>query len=118
MLRQPVQLLCGKCLQGSFMFFTIEDKVWKYQGTKACWHFITIPQNISLKIKHECKHSGTTRGMVKILAKIQQIQWKTSIFPDGKKSYILPIKSEIRKRLEISENDTIKISIELQHAIM
>lgn len=93
------------------MIFFIEEKVWKYNGEKASWYFVTIPLDISSKIKNNYKKKGF--GSVKVIAKINQIQWVTSIFPYQKKTYILPIKKEIRDRLSVEENDFISASIQI-----
>ena len=51
-------------------------------------------------------------GRMKTTAKINGLKWKTSIWFDTKENnYLLPVKSEIRKKLNLKENESLIISI-------
>jgi hypothetical protein len=94
------------------MIFTFEAKVWKRSSQKSSWHFATLPSKFCPDIKINCP-SGKGFGSVRVVAKIGQIQWKTSIFLSKQhKSYILPIKADIRRRCSIEEGTFCKIYIE------
>ena len=50
-----------------------------------------------------------------VVAQIGKTIWKTSIFFDNKLgAYIFPLKAEVRKKENISEDNTITFSIEIQ----
>lgn len=94
--------------------FIFNADLWKWNGGKASWYFITLPNDISVKIKRQHK-SKLGFGSIRVVAKIGQIQWKTSIFPSKQYAgYILPIKTEVRKRCEIEEGSFCNIYIELE----
>lgn len=48
------------------------------------------------------------------MATIGKTQWKTSIFPDKRsRTYLLPLKAEVRKKERIFSEDTVSLTIEL-----
>jgi hypothetical protein len=49
---------------------------------------------------------------VKVEARIGFYSWKTSIFPDKKSGcYLLPLKAEVRKALQISDGDEVFVTL-------
>lgn len=90
-------------------------KVWLYPGM-AGWHFITLPKTRGQEIK-ELFGNKKIRGFgsIPVMVTIGKTSWKTSIFPDKKSgSYVLPIKTEIRKKENISIGDNITFQIEIK----
>ncbi|QED23614.1 DUF1905 domain-containing protein [Candidatus Deianiraea vastatrix] len=95
------------------MFLSFNTTVIKYSTEKASWYFAPLPLDVAKNIKSLNK-SKLGFGSVKVIAIINETQWQTSIFPDSKSSsYILPIKSEIRQKNNITENTTVNIAIEV-----
>lgn len=80
----------------------------------AGWHFITLPTDLAEKIKKNFQHITHGWGSIPVNVNTKQTSWKTSIFPDKKtNSYILPLKSEIRKKENLSTGDTVTIKLEI-----
>lgn len=80
--------------------------LWQYEG-KGAWHFITLPTEMSSEIRENLKWQEEGWGRLKAAAKIGKSEWQTAIWFDTKRNiYLLPVKSEIRKReiLEIDKN--------------
>jgi hypothetical protein len=79
-------------------------KVWKYQVASA-WHFISLPQELSNEIREYFQWQEEGWGRLKVTAKIGACQWETAIWFDTKqKTYLLPLKSEVRRREMIEEH--------------
>lgn len=94
--------------------YKIEANIWLYPG-KAAWHFVTLPPDIAKDISQEFEHLKHGWGSLKVKAKIGNTIWETSIFPDKKSSsYLLPIKTEIRKIEQIKAGDTISVLLEVR----
>lgn len=94
--------------------YQITAQVWLYSG-KVAWHFVTLPQDESDKIKFFTSHASSAFDSVRVLAKIGKTSWKTSLFPDKKTgAYLLPLKSEIRKKEKIEEGDIISATLAIQ----
>ena len=95
------------------MRLALRAKVWIYPGNSA-WHFVTVDKKNSLKVK---KHQeGKLRrgwGAVKVSVTLGKSRWSTSIFPVKDGSYLLPIKSEIRKKEDVFDTDTVHIRLTL-----
>lgn len=93
--------------------FKITAKVWLYQGPSA-WHFVSIPKATSQKISTTFDALKRGWGSLKVRITLGHSTWDTSIFPDKKTGeYFLPLKSQIRKKENISANDTIHFLLEI-----
>jgi hypothetical protein len=91
----------------------IKSKVWLYSGVSA-WHFITIPKKESENIKKIFGKSARGWGSIPVKVTLGKTSWRTSIFPDRKSgTYMLPLKSEIRKKEEILAEDNVKFILEI-----
>lgn len=90
--------------------FHFTAELWVYGGPGA-WHFVTLPQDIAEQIKFfRERHYGF--GTIQVTARINQTNWKTSLFPDKKSnSFLLPIKADVRKIESLRVGDPISVSI-------
>ena len=78
----------------------------------AGWHFVTLSKNISAKINKEFNSYKRGWGSLKVSVEVGKSNWKTSIFPDKKSGcYLLPLKSEIRKKENIIKDKLLKFKI-------
>ncbi len=59
-------------------------------------------------------HNMLGWGSLPVRATIGITTWKTSIFSNKKtRTYLLPLKAEIRKQENIAEGDDIKVTLEV-----
>jgi hypothetical protein len=93
--------------------FKFKSKVWLWPG-KAAWHFITIPLDLSKTVKAFDDMPRRGFGSLPVEVTIGSTSWKTSIFPEKKGTYVLPLKSAVRKKEGIEEGDTITLKVELR----
>ncbi len=101
--------------------YKINSNVWLYPGM-AGWHFASVPQDVSEDIKNHFgdrkRGWGSLPVMVTILrprsGQVGKTSWKTSIFPNKKTGgYLLPLKTEVRKKEGGVADDTIKLLLEV-----
>lgn len=86
-------------------------KAWKHSAPNG-WHFVSLPTEISTEIRENLKWQEEGWGRLKATAKIGNRQWDTAIWFDTKyKTYLLPLKEEIRKKENITTDKDIKILI-------
>ncbi len=82
----------------------------------AGWHFACVDKKSSEKIKKS--QEGKKRigwGSVPVTITIGKTIWDTSIFPDKKSgTYLLPLRSEIRKKENIYAEDVIRFKCVLR----
>lgn len=91
----------------------ITSEIWLYQGISG-WHFVTLPKQYAEKIQTVSKHTSKGWGTVPVTVKLNGTEWKTSLFPDKKSgSYLLPMKSEMRKKLHLNKGDIISFTLQL-----
>jgi len=89
------------------------SEVWLYPGASA-WHFASLPKKLAKEVGESFKHLHRGWTSLPVEAVIGKTLWRTSIFKDKRsETYLLPIKSEIRRKSGISAGDKIKISIKV-----
>lgn len=94
--------------------YKLKAKVWVYPGP-AAWHFVTLPKKESAQIKKGFQGLERGWGSFPVAVTVGKTTWKTSIFPDKKAgAYLLPIKSEVRKKEKIFEDQTITFNLEIK----
>lgn len=90
------------------------EKVWIYPGDFANWHFVTLTKKVGQEIKETHGKSARGFGSLPVGVTIGQTTWKTSIFPDKRVgSYLLPLKSQVRKKEDIEAGETVTFEIAL-----
>jgi hypothetical protein len=93
--------------------FLFKAKIWLYEGA-AAWHFVTLPSPLAKTIQEFFATYKKGWGSIPVQVTVSQANWKTSIFPDKKsQSYLLPLKSDVRKKLKVGVGDEIKVVIEI-----
>ncbi len=75
--------------------------MWLYPGMSG-WHFITIPADVSVDIRHQFGDVKRGWGSLPVRVTVGDTTWETSIFPVKKfQGYLLPVKIEVRKKEKI-----------------
>jgi Domain of unknown function (DUF1905) len=91
--------------------YNFSSKIWKHSAPGG-WYFVSVPKEISEEIRRNLKWQEEGWGRLKVSAKIEAIQWQTAIWFDSKQNtYLLPLKSEIRKKANLEMNQIIMISL-------
>ena len=94
--------------------FTFDGEIYMSQG-KGAWHFIQLPHDLGAELERISSGSGMRGrwGSLKVEATVGHTTWQTSIFPDDEGSYVLPVKSEVRKAEEVGEGGLVEVILEL-----
>ncbi len=91
--------------------YQFSGDAWQHGGAGS-WFFVTLPKPMSSEIRNIFKSEEEGWGRLKVTAKIGNTEWKTSIWFDSKRRlYLLPLKSEIRKKQKITAGKNIEVSI-------
>jgi len=86
--------------------------VWQTQAAGR-WYFLTIPEEQASLIRAAAFAGPRGFGSVRVEARIGDVSWRTSVFPQNSGGYLLPVKAEIRDRTGIAAGDEVAASIEL-----
>jgi len=87
--------------------YNVRSEVWLYPGM-AGWHFVSLSKAQSEEIKKNYAAQKRGWGSLPVEVKLGKSTWRTSIFPDKRSgTYLLPLKSEIRKKEEIFAKEIV-----------
>ena len=88
--------------------------VWIWASDKGSWHFLTIPPEQAVEIKLETMGTRRGFGSVRVVARIGEVEWRTSIFPQAQPGgYILPLKAEVRRRAGIAAGEEVTVTLDI-----
>ena len=92
---------------------SFEAEFWLYSAAKASWHFITVPAEVSHRIRF---FAGTSKGFgsIRVRARIGDSVWSTSLFPHKASGcYFLPVKADVRKAQSITTGDRVMVELSI-----
>lgn len=77
--------------------YEFSASLWKHPAPNG-WYFISLPKEMSNEIRENLQWQEEGWGRLKATAEIGSSIWETAIWFDTKyKTYLLPVKTEIRK---------------------
>jgi hypothetical protein len=90
-------------------------QLWVWDARRIdTWVFVSLPVDASDEIREVAGGRLRGFGSLRVRATVGTSVWKTSIFPDkATGSYVLPMKSAIRKAEALGVGDTATVSVEL-----
>ena len=92
---------------------TVTSPLWLWSGGQGSWHFITIPEAQSGEFRAESFARRGGFGSVRVEARVGDVIWRTSVFPQKSGGYILPVKAEVRRRAGIAAGDDVTVALEI-----
>jgi hypothetical protein len=85
--------------------------VWTQEITGA-WHFVTLPADLSNRIRTLTTGLRKPFGSFHVMAKTGKTSWETSLFADQKrKAFVLPVKADVRRKEKIKPGAMIEVSV-------
>lgn len=91
--------------------FEFEAPLWKAGGNSG-WHFVSLPIALSKEIRGHFQTEEEGWGRLPVRAVIDGLVWDTAIWFDTKNNrYLLPIKSEIRKKKNLHVGASLSIRL-------
>jgi uncharacterized protein DUF1905 len=91
--------------------WTFEAELWSSEQF-AAWAFVTLPAEVGDDVR---LLSGPPRGFgsVRVEVTVGGSTWRTSVFPDKARGYVLPVKSLVRRREELELGDRVELALAL-----
>lgn len=94
--------------------FEFEGELWEWDGP-AAWHFVALPPDLAELIRETRPGPRRGFGSVRVEVVVGGVSWRTSIFPDsGRGTYLLPVKQEIRRKLDLADGSVITVDLTLR----
>lgn len=92
----------------------------KWQGDRGIYHLVSITGKDAERIAmHERMHRlelGSRRGFgsVKVIARIGETEWKSSVFPQNRQAeWILLVSKKVMRAENLVEGDDLTVELEL-----
>lgn len=86
-------------------------EVWQYAGSGG-WYFVSLPLDLAAEIRENLKWQEEGWGRMKVTAEIGASRWDTAIwFDKNRKTYLLPLKAEIRKKEGLKAEERIRVIV-------
>ena len=92
----------------------------RWQGERGTYHLITITGKDAETLQaHEAMHRlecGARRGFgsVKVIARIGDTEWTTSVFPQNKRSeWVLLVSKKVMRIEDLAEGDPVGLTLDL-----
>ncbi|WP_299626650.1 DUF1905 domain-containing protein [uncultured Tenacibaculum sp.] len=93
--------------------YQFSGKVWR-DSPNGGWYFVSLPKMMSKEIRNSLQWQEEGWGRMKAIAKINEVEWNTSIWFDKKnETYLLPLKADIRKKAQLTLDLKIDVSIKV-----
>jgi hypothetical protein len=92
---------------------TVTVPLKRWTGDNGSWHFVTIPEDRSDEIRAHCLASMRGFKSARVEVTINDVTWRTSVFPVKSGGYFLPVKAEVRRKAGIAAGDQVTVELEL-----
>ena len=85
--------------------------VWIAPGDGS-WHFVTVPEDCA-EVIHLESGPRVGFGSVRVRVTLGSSSWSTSVFPDTRDTYVLPLKRSVRDTEGILAGDLVDVALDL-----
>nr|WP_298899166.1 DUF1905 domain-containing protein [uncultured Altererythrobacter sp.] len=92
----------------------------RWQGDRGTYHLVTLTgepaEQIAMHARLLRLEYGTRRGFgsVKVIARIGETVWKTSVFPQEKSTeWVLLVSKKVMRAEDLAEGDPVELELEL-----
>ena len=91
--------------------WTFEAELWVSESS-ASWVFLSLPPEVGDDVR---LLSGPPAGFgsVRVEVTLGTSTWRTSVFPDKARDYVLPVKSAVRRREGLELGDRVELTLAL-----
>ena len=91
------------------MHLRFSNEIWYWRGPSP-FHFLTVPETESSKIKEVSNLVTYGWGVIPVNAQIGKTEWTTSLIPkDGR--YLVPLKNAVRFSEGLEIGDVVEVQL-------
>ena len=92
--------------------FTAELWVWEAKQPSSGWIFVSVPPEYTEEIRDL---GGPTKGFgsVRVEVTVGATTWRTSVFPESGRGFVLPIKAAVRRAAGVEAGDSIDVALQV-----
>ncbi|MDP2773195.1 MAG: DUF1905 domain-containing protein [Nocardioides sp.] len=87
----------------------LEGELWLADAADA-WVFVTLPTDVGDEVRDR---AGPPRGFgsVRVEVTVGSTTWRTSVFPDKVRGYVLPVKKAVRRAESLEVGDSTRLRL-------
>lgn len=94
------------------MNIEFNGRIWFWRGPSP-WYFVTVPEKQSGNLQAISEFVTYGWGMIPVIVRIGNTEWKTSLFPkDG--HYLVPIKASVREAENLEEGNDVNVRLKIR----
>jgi hypothetical protein len=94
--------------------YVFEAELWLWEARRTdSWTFVRLPVDVSDEIRELSEGARNGFGSLRVRVRVGATAWRTSIFPDGTRGYVLPVKKAVRKAEHLDAGDVATVNVEL-----
>ncbi|WP_434157355.1 DUF1905 domain-containing protein [Clavibacter michiganensis] len=86
--------------------------LWAWEARRALWTFVSLPTDLSPMLRELGEAGRRGWGSVPVRVRVRTTTWRTSVFPQGDGTWILPIKRAIRDAHGLEVGDDVHVDLE------
>lgn len=94
--------------------------LWRWTGTgnAGAWHFVTIDGAAGEALSATALMRRLERtlggfGSLKVIARIGDSTFRTSVFPSRERGWLLPVKASVRRAEDLAPGDAVAVVLEV-----
>ena len=91
--------------------WSFDAELWASESVGS-WVFLTLPPEVGDDVRL-LSGPPTGFGSVRVEVALGSSTWRTSVFPDKARGYVLPVKSAVRRREGLEPGDRVRMSLTL-----
>jgi hypothetical protein len=96
------------------MVVVFDAELWEWDARRAdSWIFVSLPAEASEDVRELADGPRRGFGSVRVQVTVGGSTWKTSIFPDSSRGYVLPLKRAVRRAEGLDTGDIATVTVEL-----
>lgn len=93
--------------------YAFDALLWKSEGPGG-WHFVSLPPEMSSEIRLHFQNEEQGWGRLSAAVTLGAIAWESALWFDTKRNtYLLPIKTEIRKKAGLTVGTTLSLVVRI-----
>lgn len=106
-------VVIGPVWEAETVKVVFDAELWLWAARRAeTWTFVSLPASESEEIRDLAGGLRRGFGSVRVRATIGTSTWSTSIFPDSRAGYVLPVKRPIRVAEALDVGDVASVTVE------
>ncbi len=105
----------GADVDGVRAGYRFDAELWEWTATRGeatAWVFLTVPPEVDEEIR---LRAGPPRGFgsVRVEVSVGATTWRTSVFPDKVRGFVLPVKKAVRRAEHLEVGDRAPVVLRL-----